>query len=383
MTSPYAFLLPSLVGLGLATWTYGQVYQRRHGLKPSNDREQVFDVDSWQAKASGQYAWLSQAQFDQEMTDWVQPYLAQHGQSETLTLEDGQTLAFDFYPHAEAQATLLIIHGLNEFKEKFRELTYYWHQEGCQVIAVDLRGHGASGPYGPKSSVHSLRFDQYAEDLARLLDHLIKQGKIQGPLVLFGHSMGGAVATRLCQLYPGLAQGLILSSPMLAIDTGKIPFAYAHLLSRLVSSLGGGKAYAPRQGAFDPERHSQYPRQNRWTTQYERGHYFHHWHLANHPTPSWGATWSWLATSLASSRKILSRQGLDQLTLPVLVWRAELDDHVLASGIHGLTSSLAQAQAYCVPGRKHELYLEDDAFIQAYVTCIRHFIASLAPASGH
>ncbi len=59
----------------------------------------------------------------------------------------------------------------------------------------------------------------------------------------------GAVATRLCQLYPGLAQGLILSSPMLAIiDTGKIPFAYAHLLSRLVCSFGGGKAYAPRQG---------------------------------------------------------------------------------------------------------------------------------------
>ena len=195
--------------------------------------------------------------------------------------------------------------------------------------------------------------------------------------------MGGAVATRLCQLYPGLAQGLILSSPMLAIDTGKIPFAYAHLLSRAVTCLGGGKAYAPRQGAFDPERHSQYPRQNRWTTQYERGQYFHHWHLAKHPIPSWGATWSWLATSLASSRRILSRQGLGQLTLPVLVWRAELDDHVLASGIHGLASSLAQAQAYCVPGRKHELYLEDDAFIQAYVTCIRHFIASLAPASGH
>ena len=172
MTSPYAFLLPGLVGLGLATWTYGQVYQRRHGLKPSNDREQVFDVARWQAKASGQHAWLSQAQFDQEMTDWVQPYLAQHGQFETITLEDGQTLAFDFYPHAEAQATLLIIHGLNEFKEKFRELTYYWHQEACQVIAVDLRGHGASGPYGPKSSIHSQHFDQYADDLATLLDYL-------------------------------------------------------------------------------------------------------------------------------------------------------------------------------------------------------------------
>ena len=33
MISPYAYLLPGLVGLGLATWTYGQVYQRRHGLK--------------------------------------------------------------------------------------------------------------------------------------------------------------------------------------------------------------------------------------------------------------------------------------------------------------------------------------------------------------
>ncbi len=58
--------------------------------------------------------------------------------------------------------------------------------------------------------------------------------------------MGGAVATRLCQLYPGLAQGLILSSPMLAIGHRQDSFAHA-LLSRLVCSFGG-KAYAPRQG---------------------------------------------------------------------------------------------------------------------------------------
>ncbi len=42
-----------------------------------------------------------------------------------------------------------------------------------------------------------------------------------------------------------------------------------------------------RVRAFDPDRHSQYPRQNRWTTNMNVASIYN-WHLSNHPIPSWG-----------------------------------------------------------------------------------------------
>ena len=118
---------------------------------------------------------------------------------ETLELEGGE-LAFrrsDATPGDEAP--LVLVHG--------------WcsnmHSLACQfeafsrtrpVLAVDLRGHGASssmaGPY---------TVEQLAGDVLALLDHVGWKGA-----AIAGHSMGGAVALEAARLVPDAFRAVVL-----------------------------------------------------------------------------------------------------------------------------------------------------------------------------
>lgn len=69
-----------------------------------------------------------------------------------------------------------------------------------RVIALDFRGHGRSGwaeppHYGPQ---------WYTRDVKGMIDH------IGEPVILVGHSMGGAVAQWVATLHPEILEALIL-----------------------------------------------------------------------------------------------------------------------------------------------------------------------------
>jgi protein phosphatase methylesterase 1 len=64
----------------------------------------------------------------------------------------------------------------------------------CQVIAIDLRGHGNT-----KSNDDSdLSLDTLAEDVVEVLNKLF--GDSEPPVILVGHSMGGAIAVQCSHL---------------------------------------------------------------------------------------------------------------------------------------------------------------------------------------
>jgi pyruvate dehydrogenase E2 component (dihydrolipoamide acetyltransferase) len=71
------------------------------------------------------------------------------------------------------------------------------------VIAVDLPGHG-----GSTKDVDDGSLDALARDVGAALDAL---GVTRARLI--GHSLGAAVAVRLAQMRPGLAQALVLIAP--------------------------------------------------------------------------------------------------------------------------------------------------------------------------
>ncbi len=51
------------------------------------------------------------------------------------------------------------------------------------------------------------------ENLVKDLDHLISQNKIDGPIVLVGHSLGGHIVRKYQQLFPSRVVGLFLIDP--------------------------------------------------------------------------------------------------------------------------------------------------------------------------
>ena len=353
----------SLVGAVSGAYLYWREQQK---WQRGKQKAQVFDVNEWQARLPKSVVTLSQVGFEQDMTELALPYLTKHAQKGVLELAD-VSLHYVFYRCVDPLATVVVVHGFNEIKEKYQELVYYWLQQRIQVLVYDARGHGQSRSTHQSTKIDIQHFDTYVEDLAVLIQQVVQPESLHLPLTVYGHSMGGAVATRLAQLYPESIDRLIISAPMLAINTGNVPLSAARWLSRLSLWAGKGEAYAPRMGEFDPERHTAYPQENRWAFEWTRGQYFHQQHLRLHPQPTWGGSWNWLATSLATTHQLLKSDWIQRIKTPVLIFQGEFDTHVLAKGIYRLAQQLANCELYFVPQVKHEMYLESDQFVQAYV----------------
>jgi len=97
--------------------------------------------------------------------------------------------------------TLLLVHGYLDcggtFAPFVRELP-----AGLRVLAVDMRGHGASAGVHRGSWYH---FEEYVRDVRAVVDALA-----QGRLGVLGHSMGGAISSLFAGTWPEEVARLVI-----------------------------------------------------------------------------------------------------------------------------------------------------------------------------
>jgi pimeloyl-ACP methyl ester carboxylesterase len=128
----------------------------------------------------------------------------------TVLTSDGVRLAVREYGSAgTAEHTVVLMHGLLLTQESWAEqvgrLQQLWGGR-VRVITYDHRGHGRSA----RASMDTYRIERLADDLAEVLTAL----RVDGPLTLAGHSMGGMTALaylgRPADQRPVEPQGLVL-----------------------------------------------------------------------------------------------------------------------------------------------------------------------------
>ncbi len=144
-----------------------------------------------------------------------------------LTTTDGEVLNAWWIPHPQARATLLFLHGnAGNISHRLDSINIF-HQLGLSVLIVDYRGYG-------KSTGNPSELGTYI-DAETAWDYLVKEKNIESDnIVIFGRSLGGAVATWLAEKHP--PAGLIIESSFTSIsDIGKhyYPYLPTTLLSRL------------------------------------------------------------------------------------------------------------------------------------------------------
>jgi len=99
----------------------------------------------------------------------------------------------------DSAPTVMLVHGGRDHARNWdwvaRELRHEWH-----VVAPDLRGHGDSGwAIGGMYAIAD-----FVLDLANLIDALGPE-----PVVLIGHSLGGAVSLMYTGIYPERVRKLV------------------------------------------------------------------------------------------------------------------------------------------------------------------------------
>jgi alpha-beta hydrolase superfamily lysophospholipase len=134
----------------------------------------------------------------------------------SYTATDGDNIAVQDWPAPESIATrgmVLLVHGLGEHAGRYQRLAQRLNGWGFAVRGYDQYGHGESD--GVRGALP--REGRLVDDLTDLITSTRKRMAPGMPLILFGHSMGGLVAALQVALERVPIEGLVLSSPALAL----------------------------------------------------------------------------------------------------------------------------------------------------------------------
>ena len=131
----------------------------------------------------------------------------------SVTTADGVVLHTEVDEGPADDFTLVLVHGyaLNMDCWHFQRKHY---QGLVRQVLYDLRSHGRS----TRSAKERCRLDQLTVDLEQVLDEVVGDG----PVVLFGHSMGGMTIMRLAQSRPELFGSRVVGVGLLHTSAGQM-----------------------------------------------------------------------------------------------------------------------------------------------------------------
>jgi len=149
--------------------------------------------------------------------------------------------------HAENPVAVMIVaHGLGEHGGRYAELAHALVAKNITVYAIDHRGHGQS--YGHRGAINRLQY--CIDDLDQLVDKVTEEHKL--PLLLLGHSMGGAISVAYTLQYQEKLSALLLSGAALSVDAINTPIQlFCGIVSTFVPNLPSFSV-APNLVSRDP-----------------------------------------------------------------------------------------------------------------------------------
>jgi alpha-beta hydrolase superfamily lysophospholipase len=137
-------------------------------------------------------------------------------------------------PDGEPRAVVVLAHGASEHSGRYEWTGDQLTARGYAVYALDHRGHGQSE--GGRAVID--RMSHAVEDLHTLVERAgaAHPGR---PLVLLGHSMGGAVALSYTIEHEDALDALVLSAPLAALEAAPpVARIAGRVLSVVAPSLG-------------------------------------------------------------------------------------------------------------------------------------------------
>lgn len=132
--------------------------------------------------------------------------------SRQFLARDQTRLSFRAYPAAQGDVlgSVVLVHGSSANSSSMHRLAQAFSLAGYEAYALDIRGHGDSGPKGKLAYVGQLEDD---------LQDFMLSVKPTGPATLVGFSSGGGLALRFAgSPRQQLFSGYLLLSPFLSQD---------------------------------------------------------------------------------------------------------------------------------------------------------------------
>ncbi len=126
---------------------------------------------------------------------------------ETVPRPDGDVLALHSYPDDGVAPMALILPAMGVPARYYRHFAAELHAAGFAVLALDLRGNGASTPRPSRRTRYG--YTELVDDVAAVCA-AITERRAGRPLLLVGHSLGGQIGLLHAANDPAGVTGVVL-----------------------------------------------------------------------------------------------------------------------------------------------------------------------------
>ena len=277
---------------------------------------------------------------------------------EFLPLPDGGVLRFALWSPDTAQprATILLLGGRTEFIEKYWETIGELTQRGFMVCSFDWRGQGLSSRLlADHRKGHIASFDTYLEDLALIVTHVVKP-RMQPPLIVLAHSMGGHLALRFILDSPDVFDHLVLTAPMVDVHMAPAVKRCLHCFADFIVQRGGSDWYV--LGARINARRAQRFKGNQVTSDRRRFERTQHLIASQPALAVGGVTYAWLKAAFGSIDALRNKVRLNPIDVPTLLVSAGEDKIVSNQAQQALGLVLPRCRHLTIPRARHEILME-------------------------
>ena len=307
--------------------------------------------------------------FLKSMDEVIHPFIKDKFCQGHFTTPDGLKINYEYGLNPDAKGNIVISHGYCEFITKYYEIMYYLYNMGYSVFMVDHRGHGLSDrQVDGYSMVYVKNFNDYVKDFNQFINEVVLPNSSGKELILYAHSMGGAVGIRYLETYPDVFKRAVLNSPMIAMNLDNTPAAAIKAVT--IGSLlpGVGKKYTPGQIEYNGE--YKYPKcstisEERYKYQYAEREREPHYQ-------SNGASMSWSREAFNISKKIL--KNAPKVQIPVILCQAGRDTLVALEPQNEFVRLCQSVKLVRFEESKHEIFNATDEIIMEYWKTIYEFL---------
>lgn len=299
----------------------------------------------------------------------VRPWFEHARVTGTLTAADGRILHWMAIETPHEKGAVVIVPGFTEQVESYVELLYDLRNEGYSFYLLDLRGQGLSqGDYPSRDRWYVKNWKSFLSDLELFYTKVVR-AKPHPTTILYGYSMGGAIATVFAAEHPDAADRLILLNPMYRINSSPVPIFLMRLVAGTMTLFGGGTSYLPGYGPYEAHPFKNNPEHITSRVRYEERQRLARTTSAYRPG---GITAKGGLELLALSAAAL--RATRKVTMPTLLIQSGKDQVVRNSAENRGAARMKNCTKFVLPDSGHLTMFEVDAVRNQAVDAVRAFL---------